>query len=199
MNHISPYRCVGWLSGALRQFCNFNLSFCVFFFLNKISRRTLGNYIYMCVIVLSYRWIILENNNIDSLYFFELIEFYKENILTSWNICLAKEVRFFSPFYVTFVFPCCEQNWMKYDSTSREIIRYHIFYRSLTNLVFPRILRKTFGGTSSIPILHHVLSKTRKSREIETFSWTNKRIFKYVYLRFFLMKLSKLIETRFWS
>lgn len=99
MNHISPYRCVGWLSGALRQFCNFNLSFCVFFFLNKISRRTLGNYIYMCVIVLSYRWIILENNNIDSLYFFELIEFYKENILTSWNICLAKEVRFFSPFY----------------------------------------------------------------------------------------------------
>lgn len=37
----------------------------------------------MCVIVLSYRWIILENNNIDSLYFFELIEFYKENILTS--------------------------------------------------------------------------------------------------------------------
>lgn len=187
------------LRGVAELFANFVISTCHFasFFLNKISRRILGNYIY--VIVLSYRWIILENNNIDSLYFFQLIEFYKENILTSWNICLAKEVRFFSPFYVTFVFPCCEQNWMKYDSTSREIIRYHIFYRSLTNLVFPRILRKTFGGTFSIPILYHVLSKTRKSREIETFSWTNKRIFKYVYLRFFLMKLSKLIETRFWS
>lgn len=150
----------------------------------------------MCVIVLSYRWIILENNNIDSLYFFQLIEFYKENILTSWNICLAKEVRFFSPFYFCLSILRTELNEIWQHVEGNNTLSY---IRSLTNLVFPRILRKTFGGTSSIPILHHVLSKTRKSREIETFSWTNKRIFKYVYLRFFLMKLSKLIETRFWS
>lgn len=129
--------------------------------------------------------------------FFNLLNFTRK---TSWHLeIFVLRKKYDSFLHSTFVFPYCEQNWMKYDSTSREIIRYHIFYRSLTNLVFPRILRKTFGGTSSIPILHHVLSKTRKNREIETFSWTNKRIFKYVYLRFFLMKLSKLIETRFWS
>lgn len=83
--HI-PYHCVGWL---MELFVNFLISRCRFasFFQTKHHVKITWNIIYYyCIIIVGLFW------KIKLIYFtFELSEFYKENILTSWNICLWKK------------------------------------------------------------------------------------------------------------
>lgn len=84
---------------------------------------------------------------------------------TSWHLEIFVCERSTILFSILHYFPCCKENWVKYDNTSREIIRYHIL--SFTYKFCPRILRKTFSGTSWIPILHFTFyRKQEKSRTI---------------------------------
>ena len=110
---------------------------------------------------------------------------------TSWHLEIFVCERSTILFYITFVFPCCKENWMKYDSTSREIIRYHIL--SFTYKFCPRILRKTFSETSCLS--KNIMFYRKRKHKDKNIFWTNALSNTFTWDSF-LVKLSKLIESR---